>query len=63
MTSHGIKRVAGERHQPETHLIPFGRVHALENLGSIPLERVEVQSGSCLGEDGIVRFDDQYGRV
>jgi len=43
--------------------IPIGRVHALENPGSIPLELVEVQSGSYLGEDDIVRFDDQYGRV
>ena len=43
--------------------IPIGRVHALENPGSIPLELVEVQSGSYLGEDDIVRLDDQYGRA
>jgi mannose-1-phosphate guanylyltransferase len=38
-------------------------VHALENLGDIPLELIEVQVGSYLGEDDIVRFDDVYGRV
>jgi mannose-6-phosphate isomerase-like protein (cupin superfamily) len=38
-------------------------LHALENPGSIPLELVEVQSGSYLGEDDIVRLDDQYGRA
>ena len=37
-------------------------VHALENLGDIPLELIEVQVGSYLGEDDIVRFDDIYGR-
>jgi len=38
-------------------------VHALENVGDIPLELIEVQVGSYLGEDDIVRFDDVYGRV
>lgn len=38
-------------------------VHALENLGEIPLELIEVQVGSYLGEDDIVRFDDIYGRA
>ena len=38
-------------------------VHALENIGDIPLELIEVQVGSYLGEDDIVRFDDVYGRV
>ncbi len=42
--------------------ISLGTVHRLENPGSIPLEMIEVQSGSYLGEDDIVRFDDQYGR-
>ena len=37
-------------------------VHALENLGEIPLELIEVQVGGYLGEDDIVRFDDAYGR-
>ncbi|AMX01618.1 mannose-1-phosphate guanylyltransferase/mannose-6-phosphate isomerase [Microbulbifer thermotolerans] len=43
--------------------IPLGVVHRLENPGTIPLELIEVQSGSYLGEDDIVRFDDSYGRV
>ena len=38
-------------------------VHALENVGDVPLELIEVQVGSYLGEDDIVRFDDVYGRV
>lgn len=47
----------------ESIYIPLGTVHCLENPGVIALEIVEVQSGSYLGEDDIVRFDDQYGRV
>ncbi|GAB3376429.1 mannose-1-phosphate guanyltransferase [Spongiibacter taiwanensis] len=43
--------------------IPIGEVHALENPGVIPLELIEVQSGSYLGEDDIVRFEDRYGRA
>lgn len=43
--------------------IPLGVVHALENPGKIPLEMVEVQSGTYLGEDDIVRFADRYGRA
>ena len=42
--------------------IPLGEVHRLSNPGSIPLEIIEVQSGSYLGEDDIVRFEDTYGR-
>ncbi len=42
--------------------IPVGVKHRLENPGTIPLEIIEVQSGSYLGEDDIVRFDDVYGR-
>jgi mannose-1-phosphate guanylyltransferase / mannose-6-phosphate isomerase len=42
--------------------IPLGVKHRLENKGAIPLEMIEVQSGSYLGEDDIVRFDDVYGR-
>lgn len=42
--------------------IPLGVKHRLENPGRIPLELIEVQSGSYLGEDDIVRFDDNYGR-
>ena len=43
--------------------IPLGVTHRLENPGKIPLELIEVQSGSYLGEDDIVRFEDNYGRV
>lgn len=43
--------------------IPLGVVHSLENPGKIPLELIEVQSGSYLGEDDIVRLHDQYGRA
>ncbi|GAA3535644.1 mannose-1-phosphate guanyltransferase [Zobellella aerophila] len=43
--------------------IPVGVVHALENPGKIPLEMIEVQSGSYLGEDDIIRFSDRYGRA
>lgn len=46
----------------ESTYIPKGQVHRLENLGSEPLEIIEVQSGDYLGEDDIVRFDDVYGR-
>ncbi len=42
--------------------IPIGSLHRLTNPGKIPLELIEVQSGSYLGEDDIVRFDDVYGR-
>ncbi|MFD1218009.1 MULTISPECIES: mannose-1-phosphate guanylyltransferase/mannose-6-phosphate isomerase [Microbulbifer] len=46
----------------ESTYIPLGVVHRLENPGTIPLELIEVQSGSYLGEDDIVRIEDQYGR-
>lgn len=42
--------------------IPLGETHMLANPGTIPLEIIEVQSGSYLGEDDIVRFEDNYGR-
>jgi mannose-1-phosphate guanylyltransferase/mannose-6-phosphate isomerase len=38
-------------------------VHRLANPGKLPLEMIEVQSGSYLGEDDIVRFEDTYGRA
>jgi mannose-1-phosphate guanylyltransferase len=47
----------------ESVYIPIGEVHALENPGKILLELIEVQSGSYLGEDDIVRFSDRYGRI
>ena len=43
--------------------IPLGEVHRLANPGTLPLEIIEVQSGSYLGEDDIVRFEDTYGRA
>ena len=42
--------------------IPLGQKHRLTNPGTIPLEIIEVQSGSYLGEDDIVRFEDTFGR-
>ncbi len=42
--------------------IPVGQVHRLANPGKVPLEIIEVQSGSYLGEDDIVRYEDSYGR-
>ena len=47
----------------ESVYIPLGTTHRLENPGKIMLEVIEVQSGSYLGEDDIVRFDDTYGRL
>ena len=47
----------------ESTYIPVGTIHRLENPGTIPLELIEVQSGSYLGEDDIVRFEDIYNRA
>ncbi len=46
----------------ESTYVPLGVKHRLENVGRVPLEMIEVQCGSYLGEDDIVRFDDHYGR-
>ena len=46
----------------QSTFIGVGVIHSLENPGKIPLELIEVQSGSYLGEDDIVRFEDTYGR-
>jgi mannose-1-phosphate guanylyltransferase/mannose-6-phosphate isomerase len=43
--------------------IPLGEMHRLSNPGILPLVMIEVQSGEYLGEDDIVRFDDEYGRA
>ncbi len=48
--------------EDQSTYIPWGIRHRLENPGKIPLELIEVQSGSYLGEDDISRFDDKYGR-
>lgn len=47
----------------ESTFIPMGETHRLENPGKVPLDIIEVQSGSYLGEDDIVRFEDGYGRA
>ncbi len=47
----------------ESTYIPIGQIHALENPGKVPLELIEVQTGSYLGEDDIVRLEDNYGRA
>jgi len=57
----GAKKVLLTENQ--STYIPLGEVHRLANPGSIPLEIIEVQSGSYLGEDDIVRFEDSYGRL
>lgn len=46
----------------ESTYVPIGVIHSLENPGKLPLEIIEIQSGSYLGEDDIVRFEDRYGR-
>ncbi len=48
--------------EDESTYISLGTMHRLENPGVIPLELIEVQTGSYLGEDDIVRFEDNYGR-
>jgi mannose-1-phosphate guanylyltransferase/mannose-6-phosphate isomerase len=49
--------------EDESTYIPIGMKHRLGNPGIIPLEIIEVQTGSYLGEDDIIRFDDNYGRT
>jgi len=49
--------------EDQSNYIPLGTKHRLENPGLIPLEIIEIQTGSYLGEDDIIRFDDHYGRV
>jgi len=44
-------------------IIPVGCIHRLSNSGSIKLELIEVQSGTYLNEDDIIRFEDSYGRI
>jgi mannose-1-phosphate guanylyltransferase/mannose-6-phosphate isomerase len=50
-------------HENESIYVPIGSIHRLANPGKIPLELIEVQVGSYLGEDDIVRLEDVYGRV
>ncbi len=46
----------------QSAFIPIGVIHRIENPGRIPVHLIEVQSGSYLGDDDIVRLQDQYGR-
>jgi mannose-1-phosphate guanylyltransferase / mannose-6-phosphate isomerase len=50
-------------HENESIYLPIGCKHRLSNPGKIDLELIEVQTGSYLGEDDIVRFEDIYNRV
>jgi mannose-1-phosphate guanylyltransferase/mannose-6-phosphate isomerase len=50
-------------HENESIFLPIGAVHRLANPGKIDLELIEVQTGSYLGEDDIVRLEDVYNRV
>jgi len=59
VTIDGVGKLVSEN---ESVYIPIGAVHALENPGRIPIELIEIQTGSYLGEDDIVRFEDRYGR-
>ncbi|WP_448246096.1 mannose-1-phosphate guanylyltransferase/mannose-6-phosphate isomerase [Thalassotalea agariperforans] len=61
MVTNGDKQIMLTENQ--STYIPIGVIHALENPGKVDLELIEVQSGSYLGEDDIVRFEDRYGRV
>ncbi|MGH8455014.1 MAG: cupin domain-containing protein, partial [Nevskiales bacterium] len=49
--------------EDQSTYIPIGEKHRLENPGKLPLELIEVQTGSYVGEDDIVRFEDVYGRT
>lgn len=60
VTLDGVNQLLTEN---QSIYLPVGAVHALENPGKLPLELIEVQVGSYLGEDDIVRFDDMYGRL
>jgi mannose-6-phosphate isomerase-like protein (cupin superfamily) len=50
-------------HENESTFVAPGSVHRIENPGTIPLHIIEVQCGSYLGEDDVVRFEDDYGRL
>ncbi len=60
VTIDDVERLLSEN---ESTYVPIGSVHSLENPGKVPVEMIEVQSGSYLGEDDIVRFEDLYGRT
>ena len=58
-----MSNTAVDRVIDESIYLPLGSVHRLANPGKILLELIEVQTGSYLGEDDIVRFEDKYGRA
>ena len=65
---HGTARVQRDAEsillsENQSVYLPLGCVHRMENPGMIPLTLIEVQSGSYLGEDDIVRYEDNYGRA
>lgn len=60
VTIDGVESLVSEN---ESVYIPIGAVHALENPGKIAIELIEIQTGSYLGEDDIVRLEDRYGRT
>lgn len=60
VTINGKIKLLGEN---ESIYIPLGAIHCLENPGKIPLDLIEIRSGSYLEEDDIVRFEDRYGRA
>jgi mannose-1-phosphate guanylyltransferase/mannose-6-phosphate isomerase len=65
---HGIAEVTVDGHvsrveENQSMYVPAGSIHRLSNPGKAPLELIEVQVGSYLGEDDIVRLEDAYGRT
>jgi mannose-6-phosphate isomerase-like protein (cupin superfamily) len=58
-----IEQTVKSVHENESVYVPIGSVHRLANKGKIPLELIEVQTGSYLGEDDIERLEDVYSRA
>ncbi|HKK86706.1 MAG TPA: cupin domain-containing protein, partial [Roseovarius sp.] len=59
VTIDGKVELVGEN---QSVYIPLGAVHRMENPGKVPMELIEVQTGSYLGEDDIIRYEDVYAR-
>ena len=59
VTVNGMQKIV---HENESIYIPIGATHRMENPGKIPLELIEVQTGSYYGEDDIIRIEDDYKR-
>jgi len=58
-----LNKLVNVVHENESIYVPIGAVHRLKNPGKIPLELIEVQIGSYLGEDDIIRIEDDYQRL